>query len=357
MGHPMKTVLLGVLSTVFLVAACNKERTTTTTTPAGGATAAAAEISPDTVVATVGGEKITAKQLDEKIGGQLAQLDEQKHQARKQGLENLINERLLQAEAKKAGMSEEEFVKKEVEDKTPAPSEDDIKKFYEQNQQRMGGRTYDQMRDQLAQYLSNGPKQQKFRELVTKLREQASVKVTLPTPPKPRRQVAADGPSRGPNDAKVTIIEFSDFQCPFCSRAHGTVEEVMKNYAGKVKLVFRHMPLTQIHPQAFKAAEASLCAQDQGKFWEYHDTLFKNQTALGVDKLKEYATQLGLDAGKFNSCLEGNAKADAVRADMKAGEGVGVQGTPAFFVNGVFLNGAVPIEEFREIIDAELAGS
>jgi len=352
----MKTVLVAFFSTAFLFSACsNKERSSaTTTTTAGPGTP---DLPPDTVVATVGGQKITAKELDEKISGQLAQLDEQKHNMRKQGLENLINERLVKDEAKKRDLSEEALIKAEVEDKITPPTEEEIKKFYEANQARMGGQTYEQMHDRLAQYLGNNPKQAKYREFITKLREQAGVKVTLPSPPKPRRQVAATGPTRGPSDAKVTIVEFSDFQCPFCSRAHGTVEEVMRAYAGKVKLVFRQMPLTSIHPQAFKAAEAALCAHDQGKFWEYHDNLFKNQGALQVDKLKEYATQMGLDGGKFNACLDGNAKKSAVEADMKDAEGAGVQGTPAFFVNGVFLNGAVPLEQFKEIIDSELAGS
>jgi protein-disulfide isomerase len=349
----MKTVLLGLCSAVFLFTACNKERSSTTTSAA----AATADLPPDTVVATVGGAKITAKELDEKIAAQLAQIDEQRHNARKQGLENLINERLLKAEAKKRDMTEEALVKSEVEDKVSAPGEDEIKKFYEANQARMGGMSFEQMHDRLAQYLSNNPKQQKFREFITKLREQSGVKVTLPTPPKPRKQVAATGPTRGPADAKVTIIEFSDFQCPFCSRAHDTVEEVMRSYAGKVKLVYRQMPLTQLHPNAMKAAEASLCAHEQGHFWEYHDTLFKNQTALEPGKLKEYATQLGLDGSKFTACLDGNNKSETVRADMKEAEAAGVSGTPAFFINGVFLNGAVPMDEFREVIDAELAGS
>ncbi|HYV46510.1 MAG TPA: thioredoxin domain-containing protein [Myxococcaceae bacterium] len=348
----MKTVFLGLSSALFLFAACNKSRSATTTAAGGSA-----DLPPDTVVATMNGQKITAKELDDKISAQLAQLEEQKHNARKQGLENMINERLIQDEAKKRGMNEDALIKAEVEDKVTPPTEEEIKKFYDANQARMGGMTYEQMKDRLAQYLSNTPKQAKFRELITRLKEQAGVKITLPAPPKPRKQVAATGPTRGPSDAKVTIVEFSDFQCPFCGRAHDTVEEVMRTYAGKVKLVYRQMPLTSLHPNAMKAAEASLCAHEQGKFWEYHDTLFKNQQALQVDKLKEYATQMGLDGGKFNACLDGSQKADAVKADMKDAEGAGVQGTPAFFVNGVFLNGAVPIDEFREVIDTELAGS
>jgi protein-disulfide isomerase len=347
----MKTVFSALLASAVLFSACNKEKPPVIIATGTG------DLPGDTVVATVNGANITAKELDEKISGQLAQIDEQKHNTRKQGLENLINERLVENEAKKRGLTADQLIKQDVEDKVPPPSEEEIKKFYDTNKERMGGQTLEQMHDRLAQYLTQNPKQQKFRELVQKLRDQAGVKITLPTPPKPRRQVAASGPSRGPADAKVTIVEFSDFQCPYCSRAHDTVEEVMRTYAGKVKLVFRHMPLVQIHPQAFKAAEASNCAHDQGKFWEFHDVLFKNQQALGPDQLKQYAQQMGLDAAKFNACLDGGGKADQVRADMKDAETAGVQGTPAFFVNGVFLNGAVPVTDFREIIDAELAGS
>jgi protein-disulfide isomerase len=218
------------------------------------------------------------------------------------------------------------------------------------------GSTVESMREQIIRFLTDGPRRQKYQELITTLRNEADVKISLPTPPKPRRNVEAKGPSRGPADARVTIVEFSDFECPFCSRAHGTVEEVMRTYAGKVKLVFRQLPLN-MHPNAFKAAEASLCAHEQGRFWEYHDVLFKNREKLQVADLKQHATQLGIDTGKFNECLDSGKMASTVREDMKAAEAAGVNGTPAFFINGVFLNGAVPIQDFKEVIDAELAGS
>jgi len=219
----------------------------------------------------------------------------------------------------------------------------------------MGGMTYEQMKDRLAQYLSNTPKQAKFREMITKLRESAGVKVTLPAPPKPRKQVAATGPSRGPSDAKVTIVEFSDFQCPFCSRAHDTVEEVMRSYAGKVKLVYRQMPLTQLHPNAMKAAEASLCAHDQGKFWEYHDKLFANQQQLDRPSLEKYAQDLGLNMSKFKADLDSGKYKSAIEAQTKEGTTVGVTGTPAVFINGRRISGAYPFDTFKKIADEELA--
>jgi protein-disulfide isomerase len=182
------------------------------------------------------------------------------------------------------------------------------------------------------------------------LRKENQVAIKLS---EPRKQVEAKGPARGPDNARVTMVEFSDFQCPFCSRAHDTVEQVMQAYAGKVRLVFRHFPL-DIHKNAAKAAEAALCANEQGKFWEYHDMLFKNQQTLEVTQLKDHANAVGLDQAKFASCLDSSKFSKAVQEDMAAGQQVGVSGTPAFFINGVMLSGAMPFDEFKRVIDQEL---
>ena len=154
-------------------------------------------------------------------------------------------------------------------------------------------------------------------------------------------------PVIGPDNAKVTIIEFSDFQCPFCQRAYPTVEQFMKYYDGKVKLVFMEFPLTSIHPLAQKAAEATECAADQGAFWDYHDQNFIAKT-LTVDDLKARAAGLGLDTTKFNACLDGGQKASTVSAQTSAGEQVGVQGTPAFLINGELISGALPFEDYAD---------
>jgi protein-disulfide isomerase len=152
----------------------------------------------------------------------------------------------------------------------------------------------------------------------------------------------------------VTLVEFSDFQCPYCGKAHDTVEQVMQAYAGKVRLVFRQFPLN-FHQNAGKAAEAALCANEQGKFWEYHDVLFKNQQTLDIAQLKEHAKSVGLEGGSFGTCLDQGKYKKAVDDDLAAGQKVGVTGTPAFFVNGVQLSGAIPFEEFKRVIDQELA--
>jgi protein-disulfide isomerase len=251
-------------------------------------------------------------------------------------------------------MTEEQFLKAEIDDKVPAPPEAKVKELFEGAKERLPpGATIEQMRPQIVEYLSGQQKQERAKTLFEELKKTNNVKIMLPSPPVQRQDVAATGPAKGPDNAPITIVEFSDFECPFCSRAIGTVDEVMKAYEGKVKLVFRQFPLS-FHPNAQKAAEASLCAADQKKFWEYHDVLFQNQKALQVDSLKKYAADLKLDTAAFNKCLDSGEKAATVKADMDAGQKAGVSGTPAFFVNGIVLSGAVPAEEFKSIIDSEL---
>jgi protein-disulfide isomerase len=171
-----------------------------------------------------------------------------------------------------------------------------------------------------------------------------------------RVEVATDGfPSKGPEDAPVTIVEFSDFQCPYCLMFHNTLQQMQEKYGDQVRLVYRQFPLSSIHPQANDAAQASLCADEQGKFWDLHDAMFANQRALGRDQLKETARTLNLNGPVFDECLESGKYADAVAADVRAGQAVGVQGTPASFINGRFVSGAKPLEDLSAIIDEELA--
>jgi protein-disulfide isomerase len=172
----------------------------------------------------------------------------------------------------------------------------------------------------------------------------------------PKVEVAADGPSKGDPNAPVTIVEFSDFECPFCGRAEDAVNKVMDTYKGKVRLVYRDYPL-EFHAKAQKASEAALCAGDQGKYWEMHAKLFANQKALEPAQLKQHAKEVGVDSGKFDKCLDGGDKKQDVDKHKKAGEEAGVTGTPAFFINGRPLTGAQPFEKFKEIIDHELGAT
>lgn len=349
-----RPLLLACLASLSLLA-CNKEKVAAAGPVAPSRATSSSDLAPETVIATIGDEKITAAQLDEQIAPQLRQMEEelgkQRFQLRRQKLNQMVMERLAKAEAKKRGISEEQLLKVEVEDKVTPPSEEQIKKLFDQSAARLPpGSTIDTYRKQISDYLTQTQKQEKSRELFDRLRKENKVEIKLS---EPRKQVEAKGPSRGPADAKVTIVEFSDFECPFCSRARDTVEQVMQAYPGKVRLVFRQFPLS-FHPRAPKAAEASLCANEQGRFWEYHDELFKNQKSLEVAQLKEHAKSVGLDEKKFTECLDSNKFQKTVQEDMQAGSMVGVSGTPAFFINGIPLSGAQPLEEFKRVIDQEL---
>jgi protein-disulfide isomerase len=187
---------------------------------------------------------------------------------------------------------------------------------------------------------------------------------TVEPTPRPVTIDVDDNPAKGPADAKVTIVEFSDFQCPYCGRfVAETLPQILANYGDKIRFVFMNLPLTSIHENAEKAAEAGECANEQGAFWQFHDIMFGHQDALTVDDLKGYAAQLGLDTAKFNDCLDSGKMVDAVQADLQAGQtaatdaGLTRFGTPAFFINGINLSGAQPYEVFKAAIDAALAAA
>lgn len=161
----------------------------------------------------------------------------------------------------------------------------------------------------------------------------------------------------GNQNANVTIVEFSDFQCPFCKRfIDDAYQQIKKEYidTGKVKLIYMHYPLTAIHPDAMNAALASECASEQGKFQEYHDTLFANQLALSKDNLKKYAADLGLNAGRFNGCLDDSKYKDVVDKEMALGTSNGIGGTPGFYINGKLVSGAQPFDNFKTVIEGAL---
>jgi protein-disulfide isomerase len=210
----------------------------------------------------------------------------------------------------------------------------------------------EEMKAQIREHLERRAAPEAARAYVQQLRDAAKVEILLE---RTRTQVAATGPSRGPADAPVTIIEFSDYQCPFCRRAEPTVKQVLDEYEGKVRFVFRHFPLDRIHPQARGASEAAACAAEQGKFWEYHDELFAGDAQLDAPGLEAAAQKTGLDTAAFKSCVESRKTQALVEADVRDGEAAGVSGTPAFFINGIPLRGALPFDEFKKVIDEELA--
>ncbi|HEX9942387.1 MAG TPA: thioredoxin domain-containing protein [Thermoanaerobaculia bacterium] len=302
------------------------------------------------VLAVVNGKPITEadvrKSSEEQFKALEREYQQNLHQLLENSLQQAVQDQLLQAEATARGVTKEQLL---AELKPAAVTDADVDAFYEQNKAQIP-RPKEQVAAQIKSYLEQQGQQKSRQEFFSKLEDKYKVEYKL----EPIRvDVAANGPSRGPANAPVTIVEFSDFQCPFCSRLTPTLKQVEEKYGNKVRIVFRQYPLP-FHQNAQKAAEASLCAADQGKFWEMHDAMFANQQALGVDQLKAKAAELGLKADQFNQCLDSGKHAATIQADMKEGSAAGVSGTPAMFINGRFISGAVPLEQVTMVIDDEL---
>jgi protein-disulfide isomerase len=318
-----------------------------------GATADSKKDSSNQVLARINGKPITEAEVHAAAADDYDQLDRQyqqrKHEITEAQLKKTVQDRLLDAEAAARGVAKDKLL---AEIKPAEVTDADAEAFYEKNKAQMPQRPKETLLPQIKNYLAQTG-QQEAREKYYKTLE-AKYKVDYLMEPV-RVEVASSGyPARGPASAPVTIVEFSDFQCPFCSRITPTLDQVVSKYGNKVRLVFRQFPLP-MHPNAAKAAEAALCANEQGKFWEMHDAMFKDQGGLAVDALKTKAAAIsGINAANFNSCLDSGKQTPAVQADMKAGNKAGVNGTPAMFVNGRFISGVVSADDISKVIDEEL---
>lgn len=313
---------------------------------------------PSEVVATIGSVQVKLSDVDERALTQIAgsfgslTLSQALYEARRAALDEIIGDQLIDQEARARGVDRATIVKNEIDAKVTQPTEVDVAAWYRANQARTQGAPLEQVASPIRSLLVQERTAAAREQFLGILKSKMAVTVSLEPP---RVQVAHAGrPTRGPADAPIEIIEFSDFQCPYCLRAHPTVTEVLETYGDKVRLVYRHYPLPN-HPNARPAAEASACAHEQGKFWQFHDRLFENQSKLTDADLKQHASALGLDAGQFNACFDSHKFARDVQDDMEAGEAAGVSGTPAFFINGRVLSGAQPFEAFKRVIDEELA--
>ncbi len=313
---------------------------------------------PSAAVARIGTQTVTAGELDESIKKELAQLDqqyqEQRYQLRKQALDNLLRRRAFEAKAKQKNVTTEELVTKDIADKIAPPSDEEIKALYERA--KASGQQLpplDQVKADIVRFLKNQKGQGALADYYEGLKKEMNIEVMLPAYEPPKVAVDATGPSKGPESAPITIVEWSDFECPYCVKAEPTVKQLLAAYPGKIRLVYRDFPLP-MHPRAPKAAEAAHCAGDQGKYWEMHEKLFANATKLELADLKGYARAVGVDGAKFDKCIDSNEKAAVVEKHKKAGDEVGVTGTPAFFINGRSLSGAQPLEAFKAIVDQEL---
>ncbi len=339
LSHGLALAALAVTSFTALAAA----------EPPPGAPSArpAAEAQP---VAIVAGAAIDGAELDELIRPQLSDLRAQEQQLRLKAIEVLIARALLRKEAAVRGISEQALDKAEVEDKVTV-SEADAKAFYDANKSRFGSTPEPDAIKQTMLGLGQQRRGERRAAFTRELRAKYGAKVLL----EPYRASIelGDAPIRGNANAPVTVLEFSDFQCPYCVRARETVNRVRATYGDRVRWAFRHFPL-DFHAQAQKAGEAAACAGEQGKFWEMHDQLWAANGKLDVPELKKAAAAVGVETARFDECLDSGRQAEVVAQDLGSGAGWGVSGTPAFFVNGRPLVGAQPFEAFQQVIDDEL---
>jgi protein-disulfide isomerase len=343
-GIHAKFSALGLLA----VLACQQE-----VNPTQPVVAQPEDAAPAQVAARINGSDITIDELDVYIkeelfaratsNGDAAKL----YEVRSQAVMRYLDEQVLEEPAKAANLSTEEYLSQQI-DAAGGVTEEEIAAYYEENKNRMGGASLEDIKDRIETYL----RALRGNTLVAELREKAGTAVLL----EPARiEVEAVGPARGPDDAAVTIIEFSDFQCPYCQRAVPTIEQILEKYPTQVRVVFRHLPLDTIHDRAQPAAEAAVCAGNQEKFWDYHDVLFANNRALSDEDLERYAVELGLEMEAFKRCVSERESQPVVDIDTAAAKALGLSGTPAFFVNGIPMTGAQPLEKFSAIIDEELA--
>ena len=271
------------------------------------------------------------------------------------GLEGVIDDSLIELAAAREGLSSEAFLARETAALGPVTAEE-VDSFYQRNKHRIEPvEPIEQLRPKIREFLeADRPVR-----VVSDLRRAATIEVLLRQPPSApieRVRVPAGGASRGPVDAPVTIVEFSDYQCPFCQRAEATLRQLEQLFPGKLRFVYRHFPL-EFHSHALPAAKAAVCAGEQAQFWDYHELLFANQRSLSVTNLVGYAAQLGLDAESFLTCLDADATRLQIEQDMSVAKALGATATPTFFINGVVVHGAQSLQTFRRIVEREIAES
>ena len=340
---PIKSVKFAVQLLIFLLLGS-----------AGAVAQTAGQAKQKEPLAVVAGQPIYDDDLVPLVQAQVFQLRLQEYELKSKALDKLVNQKLLEAEAKKKGISPDKLLEQEVDSKVPEPTEAELQALYLVQKQQLG-KSFDEVKPQLQRLLKKAKVDQARQDYYKTLREQAGVSILLQ---KPKVEVAYDPARvRGDPKAPVVIVEFSDFQCPYCQSVEATLKNLLAKYDGRVRLAYRDLPLREIHPQAELAAEASRCALEQGKFWEYHDLLFQNQNKLNHDGFVGFARDLKLDEKQFESCLSGGKYKAQIEEDRQAGLRAGINGTPGFFINGNMVSGNQPAGSFETLIEGELAAA
>lgn len=331
-------------------------------TAVSGGAAEPVQLQPDTEVAVIGAEPINFGQLPDKLRGELAdhetRYQRQLHQlaldherSRQELIEtraqNYVDGRLLHLEAQARNISVEELIKQVKAAEVP---DAEVRAFYDQHKEQIK-QPLDVAMLSITQHLMQRAADQAREEYLHSLRTKYAARLTLPSL---REDVEASGPSRGAQPARVTIVEFADFQCPYCRQMAPLLRQILEKYPRDVRLVYRQMPLTNLHPDAMNAAQASLCAAEQGRFWEMHDALFADPAALALADLKAAAARLHLERDRFADCLATGKMEANVRTDAEDARAHGVDGTPGLFINGRYFSGAMPLGRLAELVEDEL---
>ncbi|MCK8603765.1 thioredoxin domain-containing protein [Desulfoferrobacter suflitae] len=308
------------------------------------------------IVAMVKGRPITAAELVQPLASELYQLQMQIFAKKKERLDRIITERLLEEEAKRRGVTIQQLVRESVPPQQVSVTEEEVEQYYQANQDKWldWKDSQAELKARIRAYLQSEEYKQKVVEFSRSLAEPQDVVVYLQEPAAPLAHLNVQGAfSLGPANAPVTVIEFSDYLCPACRKAHEVTGKVKELYKGRIQWVFKDLPL-RMHKWAEKAAEAARCAGEQGKFWEYQDVLFASQEELNPNRLKQHAAELSLQTSQFDECLDSGKYKSAVETDVETARKAGINSTPTFVINGVPSSGALSLENFQDLIDAAL---
>ena len=308
----------------------------------------------ETVLAEVNGRKVTREEVERMVIAQTLPLEEKLYAIRKAALENLITGRVLEDEARKRGISVAELRKQLMAGEVEV-SQRRVEEAYAENASFFASMSPDEAKERLRLDLENQQRMQNYRTRLAELRASAKIELFLDQPKLPPIANDQTAATSGPANAPVTLVEFSDFQCPYCRDVQSTLKQVLQTYGKQVRLVFKHLP-QQGHAGAFLASQAAYCAGEQSMFWQYHDALFV-LTKLTNESLNEIAADIGLNVSTFQRCLSSESSAAAIRSDVREASRLGINSTPSFVINGRVIRGAADLGVFTSIIDRELSSA
>ena len=305
----------------------------------------------DTVLVEIDGTKLTLTDFERKRPSGLFNARNSFYEAERKAVEEFVDDYLLERQAQREHVSVKELIELHVNGALPKdPSDEALRVYYEGLD---AAQPYEAVRDQILQHLRERRIAKAKAAYVQSLRSLASIAMRL-TPPR-ATAAAKDAEIRGVSDARVTVVEYADYECPYCQQIQPALDRLEKEFKGKLSFAYKDVPLPN-HPHAQKAAEASHCAGVQGKYWEYHDLLYKTKK-LDIAGLKENAQALGLNDSAFEKCLSSGEQSDRVKAQLAEGQSLGLQGTPSFFINGRIFSGALSYEQLAAVVEEELRGS